>query len=145
MALFTLAGCGGGATGGASGGGGGVPDPLRIGVIPAEDTQNVTEAFEPVADFVGKKLDTNAELYTATDYSGIIEAMRSGEAEVAWLGPEDKYFPAAESYRLKRIAPDRRVTVTNAFDHAELSLSISYTPAFDAFVVRAPREARRID
>lgn len=86
VALAPIAGCGS-AGGQSESGGGGVPDPLRIGVIPSEDTQDVAAAFEPVAEYVGERLDVNAELYKATDYSGIIEAMGSGEAEVAWLGP----------------------------------------------------------
>lgn len=59
--------------------------------------------------------------------------------------PEDKYFPVTESYALARIAPDHRVTVTAALDHAELEPSIGELPAFlrfDAFVVRSLREAR---
>ena len=109
LALLPLAGCGGAQGGGAqgggaqSGGGGGVPDPLRIGVIPSEDTENVAAAFEPIAEFVGERLDTTAELYTATDYSGIIEAMRSGEAEVAWLGPLS-YVLAADRAKAEAVA-----------------------------------------
>ena len=64
--------------------------------------------------------------------------------EVA-TGPQDKYFPASESHNLDSIAPDLRVTVTPAIDHAELRSSIRDAPAlagFDAFVVRALREAR---
>lgn len=54
----------------------GIPNPLTIGAIPSEDTGDVVEAFQPVADYVGEELGVEAELYTATDYSGIIEAMR---------------------------------------------------------------------
>lgn len=64
--------------------------------------------------------------------------------EVA-TGPQDKYFPASESYELERVAPGRRVTVTRALDHAELDFSPGDAPAFaafDAFVVRSLREAR---
>lgn len=60
-------------------------------------------------------------------------------------GPRDKYFPVSESRNLEGIAPDLRVTVTPAIDHAELRPSIRDAPAlaeFDAFVVRALREAR---
>lgn len=84
-ALLPLAGCGGSA--GQAQGSGGMPDPLTIGVIPAEDTEQVAATFEPIAKYVGEEVGTDTKLYTATDYSGIIEAMRSGEAEVAWLGP----------------------------------------------------------
>ena len=67
--------------------------------------------------------------------------------EVA-TGPHDKYFPPSESYELKRVAPERRVTVTEALDHSELNFSLADTPAFaalDAFVVHSLREARLED
>ena len=63
-------------------------------------------------------------------------------------GPHDKYFPPSQSYELERVAPDRRVTVTGALDHAELDVSPGDIPAFatfDAFVVRALRTARADD
>ncbi len=59
--------------------------------------------------------------------------------------PDDKYFPVSESYAIARIAPDHRVTVTEALDHAELGFSLRDVPAFlrmDGFVVRSLREAR---
>src|SRR5215210_10451 len=60
-------------------------------------------------------------------------------------GPHDKYFPPSQSYGLERIAPERRVTVTAALDHAELHVSpedIRALATFDAFVVRSLRTAR---
>jgi pimeloyl-ACP methyl ester carboxylesterase len=60
-------------------------------------------------------------------------------------GPHDKYFPPSQSYALERVAPQRRVTVTEALDHAKLELSPGDVPAFvtfDAFVVRSLRTAR---
>jgi pimeloyl-ACP methyl ester carboxylesterase len=63
-------------------------------------------------------------------------------------GPHDKYFPPSQSYRLERIAPEHRVTVTGALDHAKLEFSLGYIPAFatfDAFVVRSLRTARAAD
>jgi len=59
-------------------------------------------------------------------------------------GPHDKYFPPSQSYGLERVAPERRVTVTGALDHAKLDVSLGDIPAFatfDAFVVRSLREA----
>jgi pimeloyl-ACP methyl ester carboxylesterase len=60
-------------------------------------------------------------------------------------GPHDKYFPPSQSYRLERVATQRRVTVTRALDHAKLDISLGDIPAFatfDAFVVRSLRTAR---
>src|SRR5918997_1627663 len=57
-------------------------------------------------------------------------------------GPRDKYFPPSQSYALERVAPQRRVTVTGALDHAKLEVSpedIQAFATFDAFVVRSLR------
>ena len=63
-------------------------------------------------------------------------------------GPHDKYFPASQSYALERVAPQHRVTVTGALDHAKLEVSLGDIPAFatfDAFVVRSLRTARTVE
>jgi pimeloyl-ACP methyl ester carboxylesterase len=68
----------------------------------------------------------------------------SAPVELA-TGPRDEYFPPSESYALKRVAPQRRVTVTGALDHARLNLSLEDVPAFvafDGFVVRSLRISR---
>ena len=60
-------------------------------------------------------------------------------------GPRDAYFPPSESYALESVAPQRRVTVTPALDHAELDVSPEDIPAFltfDGFVVRSLRTSR---
>jgi len=60
-------------------------------------------------------------------------------------GPHDAYFPPSESYALRRVAAQRRVTVTKALDHAELQVSPADVPAFlvfDGFVVRSLRISR---
>ena len=59
-------------------------------------------------------------------------------------GPRDAYFPPSESYALERVAPQRRVTVTPALDHAELDVSPRDIPAFLTFDgVRGPLPAHR--
>ncbi len=60
-------------------------------------------------------------------------------------GPHDTFFPPSQSYGLERIAPESRVTVTEALDHAKLEVSagdVASFAAFDAFVVRSLRTAR---
>ena len=59
-------------------------------------------------------------------------------------GPHDKYFPISESYAISRIAPDCRVTVSGALDHAQPGFSLQHLPGFlrlDGFVIRSLREA----
>jgi pimeloyl-ACP methyl ester carboxylesterase len=63
-------------------------------------------------------------------------------------GSRDKYFPVSESFAIGSIAPDHRVTVTDALNHAEPSFSLQDIPAFvrfDGFVVRSLRQARQAD
>jgi hypothetical protein len=60
-------------------------------------------------------------------------------------GPHDEYFPLSETYAIERIAPQARVTVTEALDHVEPNPSFRDLPAFlsvNGFVVRSLREAR---
>ncbi len=52
---------------------------------------------------MGEELGVEVELNTATDYSGIIEAMRSGEVDLAWFGPLS-YVLANEIAGAKAIA-----------------------------------------
>jgi pimeloyl-ACP methyl ester carboxylesterase len=63
-------------------------------------------------------------------------------------GSRDKYFPVSESFAIDSIAPDHRVTVTDALNHAEPSFSLQDIPAFvrfDGFVVRSLRQARQAE
>lgn len=87
-ALGLVGGCGGqDGESAAAGGGSEVPDPLVMGLIPAEDNQEIVREYEALVEYMGEELGVTVEPYTATDYSGIIEAMRSGEVDVAWFGP----------------------------------------------------------
>lgn len=60
---------------------------LRIGAIPAEDAQKQRESYAPLVSYLEKKTGLKAELFVATDYSGVIEAMRSGKLDIALFGP----------------------------------------------------------
>lgn len=60
---------------------------LRIGVIPAENIYRTKEEYRGLIDHFKFKLGVDVELFTATDYTGVIEAMRSGKIDVAFFGP----------------------------------------------------------
>jgi pimeloyl-ACP methyl ester carboxylesterase len=100
-------------------------DPQRFDTLYAALPEEVRHALEELSPLPGKgKIRIPVELAT---------------------GPHDKYFPPYESYELKRVAPERHVTVTGALDHAELNVSPEDIPAFaafDGFVVRSLRDAR---
>ena len=101
------AGCGGGGSqesaAQAGGGEAEIPDPLVMGIIPSEDNAEQVRQFQPVADYMSEELGVEVELYTATDYSGIIEAMRSENTDLAWYGPLS-YVLASEVANAEAIA-----------------------------------------
>jgi phosphonate transport system substrate-binding protein len=62
-------------------------DTLRIGLIPSEDSQAMIESSKQVLSSLESKLGMPVEPFVATDYNGIIEALRAGKLDVAYLGP----------------------------------------------------------
>jgi pimeloyl-ACP methyl ester carboxylesterase len=84
-------------------------------------------------------------IHDLEDLSPLAGEERIGAPVELATGPHDAYFPPSESYALRRVAPQRRATVTKALDHAELHASPADIPAFlafDAFVVRSLRTSR---
>lgn len=60
---------------------------LVMGLIPAEDPKAMVEKYTPLKNYMEKQINRCIELFTATDYTGIIEAMRAKKVDVAWFGP----------------------------------------------------------
>ncbi|KAF1048883.1 MAG: putative ABC transporter phosphonate/phosphite binding protein PhnD2 [Herbaspirillum frisingense] len=60
---------------------------LTVGLIPAEDSQAMLENSKAVIDSLQKQLGMPVKPFIATDYNGIIEALRSKKLDVAYLGP----------------------------------------------------------
>jgi phosphonate transport system substrate-binding protein len=75
-----LSGCGGGG-GSASG-----DEPLRVGLIPNENPEEVEAQYQPLEDYLKKKLGRPVELSVPTTYNGVVEAMVSGELNLAYFG-----------------------------------------------------------
>ncbi|MEE1925999.1 phosphonate ABC transporter substrate-binding protein [Pseudomonas sp. 148P] len=60
---------------------------LRIGLIPSEDAQSMIESSKQVLDQLQAQLGMPVKPFVATDYNGVIEALRSKKLDVAYLGP----------------------------------------------------------
>ncbi len=60
---------------------------LTIGLIPSEDSHAMIESSKLVLDGLEEQLGMPVEPFVATDYNGIIEALRAGKLDVAYLGP----------------------------------------------------------
>ena len=60
---------------------------LRVGFSPAEDAQQVIRNAQPLVELLQKKLGMEVQPFVATDYTGVVEALRVGKLDIAFLTP----------------------------------------------------------
>jgi phosphonate transport system substrate-binding protein len=63
------------------------PKVLRVGFVPSENLQAILRKTKPVIDALHKELRMEVVPFVATDYTGIIEAMRANHLDVAFFAP----------------------------------------------------------
>jgi phosphonate transport system substrate-binding protein len=85
VVAMALAGCGG-ASGDEVGGSASGGDPLRVGLIPNENPEEVEAQYQPLEDYLKKELGREVELSVPTTYNAVVEAMVSGELDLAYFG-----------------------------------------------------------
>jgi len=72
--------------------------PLLVGVIPFEQPDKIKLAYKPFAEYLGKKAGGRPGIVFVTpDYSGILQALQSGQIDVAYLNPLS-YVVAAKQF-----------------------------------------------
>ncbi len=60
---------------------------IRMGFTPSESSEKVTANGTVLADILGKATGLKFKIYVANDYTALIQALRSGQVDVAWLAP----------------------------------------------------------
>ncbi len=60
---------------------------LTWGIIPAEDPEAMIQSYIPMVKWMEKESGLCIKLTAATDYTGIIEAMRAKRVDIAFFGP----------------------------------------------------------
>jgi phosphonate transport system substrate-binding protein len=63
------------------------PKILRVGFVPAENAQLVSQNAQPIVDILQKELGMEVQPFVATDYTGVIEALRGNKLDIAFLTP----------------------------------------------------------
>jgi phosphonate transport system substrate-binding protein len=63
------------------------PKVLRVGFVPAEDAQRVIQNAQPIVAILEKQLGIEVQPFVATDYTGVIEALRGNKLDIAFLTP----------------------------------------------------------
>ncbi|MCA1717400.1 MAG: phosphate/phosphite/phosphonate ABC transporter substrate-binding protein [Actinobacteria bacterium] len=61
-------------------------EPLQVGLIPNENPEEVEAQYQPLEDYLKKELGREVELSVPTTYNAVVEAMVSGELDLAYFG-----------------------------------------------------------
>ena len=77
VGAMVLVGCGGAASG---------DEPLRVGLIPNENPEEVEAQYQPLEDYLKKETGRKVELSVPTTYNAVVEAMVSGNLDLAYFG-----------------------------------------------------------
>jgi phosphonate transport system substrate-binding protein len=80
--LVTLAGCGAAAEPSEEG----LPETLRVGLIPNVAPEEQRARYQPFADYLEQRLGVSVELFVAADYAGVVAALAGERIDVAYLG-----------------------------------------------------------
>ncbi len=83
--VVLLAGCGG-AAGGREGGSGSGERPLEVGLIPNQNPEEVEAQYQPLEDYLSEELGREVVVSVPTTYNAVVEAMVSGELDLAYFG-----------------------------------------------------------
>lgn len=117
-----------------------VSDPTAragLGVLLNRDPERFETLYAALPDDVRDRIEALSPITNAARLQMPVELASA---------PHDAYFPAAESHNLALVAPDVRVTVTDAFTHVIPEPSLTDPGdlfAFDGWAVHALHAARR--
>jgi phosphonate transport system substrate-binding protein len=83
FAIFVLAGCGGTDAKKADKA---KQEVLRVGLVPNQAPDKIKAQYEPFRKYLSEKINMPVELFVATDYAGVVEAMANDKLDVAYFG-----------------------------------------------------------
>lgn len=63
------------------------PRVLRMGFVPSENLQHIMRNAQPIVSAMSRELKMDVVPFVATDYTGVIEAMRAKKLDVAFFAP----------------------------------------------------------
>jgi len=102
---------------------------LRVGFVPAEDAQRVIQNAQPIVEILQRQLGMEVRPFVATDYTGVVEALRVNKLDIAFLTPA--------SYVLAKNEADVKVVLKS-----ERKGSPYY---YAAIITRADSNIRRLE
>ncbi len=58
---------------------------IVMGFVPSQDSDEIADTVEPLADKLGEELDVEVEGKVMTSYSALVEAMGSNQVQIGFL------------------------------------------------------------
>ena len=80
---------------------------LRVGFVPSENVQQVAQNAQPIVEILEKKLAVEVQPFVATDYTGVVEALRADKLDIAFLSPAS-YVLAKNEANVKVVLKSHR-------------------------------------
>jgi phosphonate transport system substrate-binding protein len=80
---------------------------LRVGFVPAEDAQQVIQNAQPIVEILQQQLGMEVQPFVATDYTGVVEALRVNKLDIAFLTPAS-YVLAKNEANVKVVLKSER-------------------------------------
>src|SRR5262245_64456395 len=62
------------------------PKELNFGIISTDSSLALRQRWQPVMDEMSRRVGIKVNTFFATDYAGVIEAMRFKKVDVSWFG-----------------------------------------------------------
>ena len=59
---------------------------IKYGVISLETSADIVKSQKKFAAYFGKEFGVEVQLFTASEYAGIMNALASGQIQIGWLG-----------------------------------------------------------
>ena len=115
IALLALTGCGKHETTGTDG----TPSaPLKVGIIPFEDVDAITKAFQPYATYLGKKSGRpDGKVFVTPSYAGVLQALQADQIDCAYLNPLS-YVLATQQFTN---TPEKLIPISMPYFHHSLT------------------------
>lgn len=85
----------------------GRPTKLVLGLVPATEAQQMVDNAGPLAAFLTAEIGIEVESFVPRDYTGLIEAMGSGRADIGMLPPFASIL-GAERYGIETVLISKR-------------------------------------
>lgn len=60
---------------------------LSIAAVPVKNIDQLIEEYQPLAEWLSEGLDMPVQMLRSSSYESVIDAIVSGGADIAWLGP----------------------------------------------------------